>query len=67
MNCKQPCEKLANSQKYNVERRFQDKQTAFAGIYQAGDETQRVILKLLRKAEQSKHTFKKWMKPPNST
>ena len=60
-------EKLANNKKCNVERHFQNKHSAFAEKYQAGDERKRAISELLRKCEQSKITFKKWIKSPNST
>lgn len=60
-------EKLANNKKSNVERYFQNKHTAFAEKYHAGGERKRAISELLRKAEQSKSTFSKWIKSPNST
>ncbi len=60
-------EKLANIKKSNVERHFQNKHTAFAEKYPAGDERRRAISELLRKADQSKTVFKKWMNSANSS
>lgn len=60
-------EKLANNKKSNVARHFQNKHTAFAQKYPDGDESKRVISELMRKADQSKNYFMKWMKSTNST
>lgn len=48
--------KLANNKKCNVEIHFENKYTAFAERYSAEDERKR--------AEQSKCTFKNWIKSP---
>ena len=60
-------DKLGTNKKSNVERHFHSKHEAFAEKYPAGDARKRAISELVRKAEQSKHTFKKWIKSPNST
>lgn len=59
-------EKLSNNKKCNVERRFQTKHSVFAEKYLTEDERKRAISELQRKAEQSKHTFKKWITSPQS-
>lgn len=60
-------EKLSNNKKCNVERHFKNKHSAFAEKYPTEDERKRAISELQRKAEQSKHTFKKWITSPKST
>lgn len=60
-------EKLSNNKKCNVERHFKNKHSAFAEKYPTEDERKRAISELQRKAEQSKHTFKKWITSPQST
>lgn len=52
--------------KLKIERHFRNKHTAFAEKYLAGDVRKKAILELLQKAEQSKCTFKKWIKSSNS-
>ncbi|OCU00129.1 hypothetical protein XELAEV_18005914mg [Xenopus laevis] len=60
-------EKLANNKKCNDERHFQNKHLAFSKTYPTKDEQKRAISELLRRVEQRKHTFKKWINSPNST
>lgn len=60
-------EKLANNKKSHVSRHFQNKHKAFAQKYPDGDERKKAVSELMRKADQSKNHFKKWMKSANST
>ena len=64
--CKICDEKLAANKKYNVERHFQ-KHTTFAEKYLAGEARRGAVSELMKRAEQSKSSFEKWMTSPNST
>ena len=60
-------EKISNNKKCNIERHFQNKHLAFAEKYSTEDERKRAISELLRKAEERKLSFKKWISSPQST
>ncbi|KAL3976511.1 testis-expressed sequence 12 protein [Sarotherodon galilaeus] len=60
-------ERISNNKKCNVERHFQNKHLAFAEKYPTEDERKKAISELLRKAEESKLSFKKWISSPQPT
>ncbi|XP_076805287.1 general transcription factor II-I repeat domain-containing protein 2B-like [Clavelina lepadiformis] len=59
-------EKLANNQKSNVERHFENKHLSFAQKY-SGDARKKAVLELMRNVDRSKHQFNKWIKSANAT
>ncbi|CAI5687214.1 general transcription factor II-I repeat domain-containing protein 2B [Oreochromis niloticus] len=60
-------ERISNNKKCNVERHFQNRHLAFAEKYPTEDERKKAISELLRKAEESKLSFKKWISSPQPT